>query len=422
MKFENFSHLKKVLLYGYGAEGKSSEKFLKSKFPHVQIDHFEDSSQNLDSNPKHPGFESYDVIILSPGIARSKVRNVPSEKVTSQTELFFENLSEEKRKHVIGITGTKGKSTTVKFCAEMLQNAGKKGKLGGNFGVPLLELWNDFTNGTIEWVVCELSSYQLEHLKISPGIAIFLNFFQDHLDRHGTVENYFNAKKNLWSHQKSGDTFLVPEVSRTLIGKSPVRPQFTPKISADIFPRNSIFRADHFQDNLGTVSELTKILKISEEVLRKTAKSFQGLPHRLECFAEKNGIKFFDDSISTNPDATLASANAFGKKLGSVIVGGQNRNQKFDTFFQRMAGLSAHVIVLQSEISERILQCAAKHKFSKISLAKNLPEAVKIAFAKTRKRSVCLLSPGAPSYDQFKNFAERGDQFQALVKNLPYKK
>ncbi|MCF7906155.1 UDP-N-acetylmuramoyl-L-alanine--D-glutamate ligase [Candidatus Gracilibacteria bacterium] len=412
MKFENFSSLQKILLYGYGREGQSSEQFLKSKFPHISLTIFEDK----EGLPKLD-FSSFDLILVSPGVPRKKITGVIPEKIMSQTELFFENLPEEKRKRVIGITGTKGKSTTVKFCAEMLENAGKKGAIGGNYGVPLLDLYDDFLGDTLEWIVCELSSYQLEHLKVSPHISIFLNFFPDHLDRHGTTENYFNAKKNLWSHQKSGDIFIVPEVSRTLIGKSPQNPIFAKPAPEEFFPKNSILRFLHFRQNLGAVVKLAELLQIPEEVLQKTAQKFQGLPHRLEFVAKKNDIRFYDDSISTNPDSTLASVNAFGEKLGSIILGGQDRNQKFDTLLARLKELRVQIIVLQSEISDRIFRTAEKQNIEKIILAKDIPGAVYSATQKTLKRKICLLSPAAPSYDRFKNFQEKGSVFQKEVKS-----
>ncbi|MCF7830519.1 UDP-N-acetylmuramoyl-L-alanine--D-glutamate ligase [Candidatus Gracilibacteria bacterium] len=413
MLFSNLKDSQNILLYGYGTEGKSTKKFLQKHFPELKITTFQDYKPAVN-------FVDYDLIVLSPGVPKSKVKNIPLDKITSQTELFFSNLPEEKRKKVIGITGTKGKSTTVKFCQEMLENTGHTAKIGGNYGVPLLNLFDDFLANKFEFVVAELSSYQLENLSISPGIAIFLNFFQDHLDRHHTMQNYFLAKKNLWSHQQSGDHFIVTENSRNLIGQTPQRPIFTSKIPADFFPKNSIFRAEHWLENFGTVKKLAEILNIPEEVVFGTAQNFKGLPHRLEFFKTRKDIKFYDDAISVNPDATMAAVSFLGENLGSIILGGQDRKQNFSALIAKLSALDVQIIVLESEVSESLLKNCQKNKVPQqnISVVKDLKEAVETAFAKTPPKHICLLSPAAPSYDQFKNFEEKGDLFQKLVKKF----
>jgi len=410
--FSTLKNSKKVLLYGYGVEGKSTKKFLQKHFPELKITIFNDSS-----NSSAIAEELYDLIILSPGIPRSKVKNISPDKITSQTELFFSNLPEEKRKKVIGITGTKGKSTTTKFCTEVLENAGHTVKIGGNYGIPLLDLFDDFLADKFEFIVAELSSYQLENLSVSPGIAIFLNFFQDHLDRHKTIQNYFLAKKNLWLHQRTGDWFIVTEVSRNLIGQSPQNPIFTSKLSADFFPKNSIFKAGYWLENFGTIKKLAELLNISEEIVFDTSQKFKGLPHRLEFFKTRKEIKFYDDAISVNPDATLATVTFLDKNLGSIILGGQDRQQNFSNLTKKLSSLNTYLIILKSEVSASLLKNCQKNKIpnEKISVVNNLTEAVDIAFQKTSPQHICLLSPASPSYDQFKNFEEKGALFQKLV-------
>jgi len=411
MKFKTLKDFKEILLYGYGVEGKSTKKFLQKHFPKLTITIVDDKKPAVN-------FENYDLLILSPGVPRNKVKNISPNKITSQTELFFSNLPEEKRKKIIGITGTKGKSTTTKFCAEVLENAGHTAKIGGNYGIPLLDLFDNFLADKFEFIVAELSSYQLENLSVSPGIAILLNFFQDHLDRHHTMQNYFLAKKNLWSHQQSGDSFIVTEISRNLIGQTPQKPIFTSKIPADSFPKNSIFKAGYWLENFGTIKKLAELLNIPEEIIFDTAQNFKGLPHRLEFFKTRKEIKFYDDAISVNPDATLAGITFLDKNLGSIILGGQDRKQNFSALINKLSLLNTHIIILKSEVSNLLLKNCQKNKIpkEKISVAKDLAEAVDIAFQKTPSKHICLLSPSSPSYDQFKNFKEKGDFFQKLVK------
>ncbi len=239
MKFKTLSNAKNILIYGYGVEGKSTENFLKARFP--------DSSIRLrdDAWETNPEFAEFDVIIRSPGIPRSNITGVDEEKITSQTELFFGNLTEEERRKIIGITGTKGKSTTTQFCKDLLTNAGKKVKIAGNFGIPPLGLLDDLQRGTMDFIVFEISSFQLEHLQESPHIAIFLNLFGDHLERHGTVEEYFLSKSNIFRYQRNEDFLVVPEVSGKLLEFSRGIGRFilSRELSEELFHEDSVFRA-----------------------------------------------------------------------------------------------------------------------------------------------------------------------------------
>ena len=458
MKFEKLAKAKNILIYGYGVEGKSNFTFLSQKFPEKNIEIFDENipefseSKNLKSNTSFgclggsqneccpiPGrarerdgvpFAHFDCIVTSPGIPRTKLTNVPEEKFTSNTEIFFENLPESARKKVIGISGTKGKSTTVKFCAEVLQSAEYSVKTGGNYTPPLLDLFDDFVKVGIDFLVAELSSFQLEHLKVSPHIAIFLSFFPDHIDRHGEMEKYFEAKKNLWAHQTPNDFLIVPEnlilpspFGRGAGGEGDSQLLFSHPIPSDFFPETSVFRAPHFLENFGTVVSLLNVLKVSNphEVLKKIAKKFRGLPHRLEFFAEKNGIQFFDDSIATNPESSIVAVKFFGKNLGSIILGGQFPHAKFESLLEAIRDeTDALVLLPDTEVQPKILAAAEKINFpvERIIRGKDLAEIVKRAFEKTPPHKACLLSPAAKSLDQFKNYRERGDAFKKLVREF----
>ncbi|MBT3348940.1 UDP-N-acetylmuramoyl-L-alanine--D-glutamate ligase [bacterium] len=412
MNSEKLAAAEKFWIAGHGAEGRASEKFLRKHFPAMPI-------EIVDPVREPVKFES-GIWVISPGIPRRFFENIPAENQTSGTEIFFEFLDENLRKKVIGISGTKGKSTTTKFVAEFLENAGKSAIAAGNFGVPLLEILDDFLAEKIEFVVAELSSYQLENLKISPGIAIFLNFSPDHLDRHGDAGNYFHAKSNLWQHQKSDDFLIVPENLglRFSMLKLPGRLILSRKISAKNFAETSVFRAPHFLENFGTAEVVRQILKLPETALKKTAENFIGLPHRLEFFAEKNGRKFYDDSICTNPGSAAATVKFFGGTLAAIVLGGQNRGLSYEILAEEIRKKSprALVVVLDSEISKKVLETCDAHDLE-IVRAENLDEAVKIIFEKTNSGSI-VLCPAAPSYDRWKNFHERGNAWQTAVKNF----
>jgi UDP-N-acetylmuramoyl-L-alanine---L-glutamate ligase len=414
MKFETLSNAKNILIYGYGIEGKSTENFLKCRFPDSAIRLRDDA---WDENPE---FTEFDVIIRSPGIPREKITGVGTEKITSQTELFFGNLTEDQRHKIIGITGTKGKSTTTQFCKDLLTNAGKTVKIAGNFGVPPLELMDELQRGTVDFIVFEISSFQLEYLQGSPHIAIFLNLFGDHLERHGTVEEYFLAKSNIFRYQVSEDFLIVPEVSGKLLEFSRGNGRFVlaSPLNEDSFQADSVFRALHFRQNLGTMKTLCDILKIPSITLEKTAQEFKGLEHRMELFVERNGIRFVNDSIASNPTAAMAAVRFFKNDLGSIILGGKPSGDSWEELLTIIRDETESVILLPNgESLSDILRAMENIQFptERVEQAEHLKDIVALAKKRTPQGKVCLLSPGAKSFDCFKSYREKGDIFKRLV-------
>ncbi len=422
MTFAHLQQAKHVLIYGAGTEGKSAERFLRGRFPLLEIDIHDDFDH---AHQRRLGWEKYDCIVVSAGINQANRAKIPgsvADRLTSITELFFDNLSNEQRRQVIGISGTKGKSTTTKFCAKVLEAAGYRVAIGGNFGIGFLDLYDDFVGGSYDYIVAELSSYQLESLTISPGIAIFLNFYPDHLDRHQTLDDYWAAKTHLWLHQQPGDRLIVPETWATFLATKDIGQQGqivipAPLLPTDYFPVNSIFQAPHLRENLGTVLQLAQELGISDDIVRSVARSFKGLPHRLEYVATKQGIDFYDDSISTNPDSTLPSINFFGERLGCLVIGGQDRGQDFSKLAETLRDHHVHTIVYDSEVAARLVTLLETHGASYSRIAQ-LGDFMPLVLANTPSGKICLLSCAAPSYDRFKDFAERGDLFKATVNEL----
>ncbi|MCF7812553.1 UDP-N-acetylmuramoyl-L-alanine--D-glutamate ligase [Candidatus Gracilibacteria bacterium] len=415
MKAEQLKKAKSILIYGYGVEGQSTEKFLTHHFPNLQIhifdDHREEFSRITDLN-------TFDFIFRSPGVPIRKLQNIPAEKITSQTEFFLENISEEERRKTVGITGTKGKSTTTKFCQELLQNAGKNVAIAGNFGVPPLDLLPDLPQ--YDFIIAELSSFQLEFVKQSPHIAIFLNLFPDHLERHKTVDEYFRAKSNLWRHQQEEDVLIVPEKTGLKIDFSWIHARLvlSPPLPKSIFPENSVFRADHFRENLGTIQSLCEILKISEEIVEKTARNFKGLPHRMELFAEKNGVRFVNDSIASNQGASLAAVKFFKNDLGSILLGGRPSGDNWNCLLTFLKDETESLLLLpDGESFDAITQTLRDIQFpeKRILHRQNFEDIVRTGISMTPKGKICLLSPGAKSFDLFADYQERGNTFKSIV-------
>jgi UDP-N-acetylmuramoyl-L-alanine---L-glutamate ligase len=412
MKLAQLQSAQTILIYGYGVEGKSTERFLQKRYPKAHIDILDNNIPEFKAAKK---LVNYDVLILSPSVPRGLLKGVLPEKITSQTEIFFDNLFEKHRRKVIGITASKGKSTTATFCAKMLGHAGFEVELGGNFGKTFLELFDDFMDDKYDFVVAELSSFQLENLKVSPGIAIFLNIFPEHLDYHNSFDKYFEAKKNLWTHQSSNDLFIVPEISMQLIGNHHGAVYFAPPMVEEYLPNDSIYRARHFRQNLGAIVKLAQLLEIPEKVVQETAQNFEGLPHRLEFFAKRKGIQFCNDSTASNIYATLAGIKALGGNIGSIILGGRNPNVNYKPLIDGILEYArqAHVIIMDTEVKEAIIS-AIKGRSLQYDIAADLPEVMQQVFEKTPENTVCLFSPAAKP-DWFKSSYDRGERFKREV-------
>ncbi|MCF7917525.1 UDP-N-acetylmuramoyl-L-alanine--D-glutamate ligase [Candidatus Gracilibacteria bacterium] len=422
MKFSLLASNAKILIYGYGDEGRSTEKFFKENYPQFKISLFDENKTEPEFLKPGFKFQDFDLIVRSPGVPREKI-DAPTNKITSQVELFFENLSESERQKTIGITGTKGKSTTTKFCAELLQNTGRTVAIAGNFGVPPLDVLPAFQKGEYDFVILELSSFQLEHLSNSPHIAILLNLYRDHLERHQTVEKYHAAKSNLFRHQHADDFLIVPEETGAFLDMTLFKGRciFSSTIQESLFPETSVFRALHFRQNFGTMKSLCDILKIPETLLQKTAHEFQGLPHRMEIFTEKNGIQFVNDSIASNPSASLAAVKFFGKKLGSIILGGRPSGDSWTELLQVIKTQTNALVLLPDGDSLEVIQktlADIQFPHQRVIHQKNFEEIVEAGLSHTPKGKVCLLSPGAKSFDKFPNYKEKGNTFKKLVNAL----
>lgn len=417
MKLNDLLQARNILIYGFGIEGRAAKQFLDRHAPQAAV------TIHVDADPTYntqKAWQNFDVVVLSSGIPRTKIPAAFQGRVTSNVDLFFDNLPEEIRRKTIGITGTKGKSTTAKFCGELFQKAGKRTVLAGNYGVGLLSILEDAMQGTYDFIVIELSSYQLEYISISPGIAIFLNLYPDHLDRHLTIENYQAAKMNIWRHQRPGDLLIFPESWRAFAeanraGQESQTVLFAPPLDGDLFPSGSVFRAPYLRANLGTIAVLARRLKLPETALARTARDFIGLPHRLEKVASVNGITFYDDAISTNPDSTLPTVIFLNNRLGSIILGGQDRGQDFTKLVDTLVEQKVAVIVYDSETAPRLRELFSRAGYRSVSFIKHFKDAVAKALEVTPAGMICLLSTAAPSYDRFNNFEEQGNRFKQAV-------
>lgn len=388
-KFEN----KRVLIWGYGREGQSTERFLKECCNAKSVDVFEGKRDGIDE-------DKYDFIIKSPGI----VMHEDNPKYTSQTELFLEEFKDR----VIGITGTKGKSTTSSMLYHVLSKClDKKVILLGNIGAPCLDYFSEIDEDTA--VVFEMSCHQLAHTQFSPHVAVFLNLYEEHLDYYGTFERYYNAKKNVTNYQDEDDYFYVGEDVPEFETKAQtlrILKKDTMDFEMNILGWHNAYNAT-FVWNIAT-----GVYGLSSESVIEAINSFEGLSHRLQKVGTFDGITYYDDSISTIPKAAIAALGAV-PNAQTILIGGMDRGICYDELTDFIKYNRQYKYILMYASGERMYQLLKG--FDNCYYEENLQDAVQLAKTITDKGHACILSPAAASYGYFKNFEERGDVFQSYV-------
>jgi len=409
-----FSGVNNILILGYGREGKSTKKYVEKKYPNLKID-----IADVKFGKKYLNDQGdYDLIIKTPGIAKRFVKN----NYTTATNIFFSEIK-NRGNRVVGITGTKGKSTTAQLLYEILKTAGKNVKIMGNIGDPmLLALLGPVKKDEI--FILELSSFQLDDINFSPNISVITNLFADHMDYHLGVENYYNAKKNIINFQNHKDIFVYNPKYKKLVSwaknssSKPVPFIRNTPISVSEIP----LIGEHNRENIGAAITVAKILSVSDKAIKKAIKNFTGLSHRLEFVGEFSDIKFYDDAISTTPESTIEAIKSL-KKVDTIFLGGEDRGYNFSKLAKIIGKYKIKNIVFFPDSGQKIMDSLLSNNFSykkklNILRTKSMQKAVKFAFKFTEKGGICLLSCASPSYSLWKNFEEKGNQFQSMVKKL----
>ena len=398
---------KKVLILGYGKEGVSSHDFLNKFVPSAKITVADKTNYDIKGVKSCFG-EDYlkacdkaDIIIKSPGIMLGG-HNYEN-KLTSQTELFLSAYSEK----TIGITGTKGKSTTTALIYHCLKENGKNAVLLGNIGIPPLSVVENLSGDEI--FVFEMSCHQLEFAKTSPHISVFTNLYNEHLDYYKTFEKYKNAKDNIYKHQREND-FLIHNSAIDINAASVKIP-----VSYNGERFETVLKGEHNMYNIKLCAEVCKLFGIATE---ETVKSFKGLPHRLEFAGNCGGINYYNDSISTIPETTMAAVKCF-EHVDTLLLGGMDRGVPYNELCGFLKTAEVDNIICMYELGGRIFDML-KYSGKRVIKAADLKEAVEYAKKITPENGVCLLSPAAASYGYFKNFEERGEEFCRLINIKPF--
>jgi len=446
----------KIAIAGYGVEGRASLKYFRRKYPRAE---FLIVDQNDIKNPAddiivHTGTNVFserlndvNLVIRTPSIAPYHIHTLG--KIWSATNEFFAECPAP----IIGVTGTKGKGTTCSLIASILQQAGQTVHLVGNIGVPALDVLPKIKKDDI--VVYELSSFQLWDLEKSPHIAVVLMIEPDHLNVHTDFADYLNAKKNIRRHQGISDECIyhptnkyAREVAAAPLDKSngakcnhgdalDFAQRYAIADDDQVYVQDGYFCVQNRQicstshlrlpgahnlDNacaaMSAVTELN--IEVTNEQYAKGLEGFTGLPHRLKFVAEKDGIKYYDDSISTTPGSAIAALRSFTESK-ILIIGGASKGADYAGLAQEIAIQNMRAVILigsnVDELAEVLCRQKVMCEIVKLGMA-TMTGIIEAARRKAQSGDVVILSPAAASFDQYKNYVDRGDQFVSSVKAL----
>lgn len=444
---------KNIAIVGFGVEGVSLLHFAQSQnvariavFSEKELlPEFREVLENQRDVPvsvgPFPSLADYDVIFRSPSISPTRPAFLAAKEkgktVTSVTNLFFSLCPCP----VIGVSGTKGKGTTASLIYEMLKNDGKDAYLGGNIGVPPLDFLSKLTPQSV--VVLELSSFQLWDAEMSPHISVLVMVTQEHLDVHADTQEYITAKSHLFSNQQDGDFAIInwDYPNGQVIGTSVRVPLYKTSIHHEYSPgcfvkdKTIVFSTEGREERIIPVDEIfipgthnwqnacsavaaAKLAGVSTEAIFQTLQTFHGLIHRLEFVREIGGVRYFDDSFSTTPETAGAAIAAFSEPK-VVILGGSSKNSDFAELGKMLSeSQSIRGIIGIGTEWPRIKSTITQPDIPMIEGTKTMEEIVAAARGIAQSGDVVILSPACASFDMFKNYKDRGDQFKRIVNSL----
>ena len=358
-------------------------------------------------NEEETLLQGIDLVVKSPGVPgetllvdRARSRDVP---VWSEIELGARLLPNP----ILGVTGTNGKTTTSELLGAVFRSAGRSVEVAGNVGRPLTSLVGAVSSDT--WVVCELSSFQLEDVHtLKPEIAVLLNLEPDHLDRHGTYEQYSDTKLRIFERQSSDDVAVVPRQFGDVPGQAR-RVEFA---SGDALPAEPRIPGPHNRENAAAATAAARAAGIDDAAIAEALETFEGVPHRIELVRELRGVRYVNDSKATNVAAALRALASFPDARLHVILGGRGKRESYAPLAAAFKEKDRAYVI--GEAADEI-QRAFVDAGVELLRAGDLATAVHDAAAASETGDVVLLSPACASFDQFRDFEARGDAFRALV-------
>jgi UDP-N-acetylmuramoylalanine--D-glutamate ligase len=384
----------RALVYGLARSGAAAAAALEARGDDVvRVDRDNEDDVGL--------LSGVDLLVKSPGVpgerplvVAARERGIP---VWSEVELGWHLLAP---RPFIGVTGTNGKTTTTELLGAIFRAAGRPVAVAGNVGTPLSSV--DATEDA--WIVCELSSFQLEDVhELTCEVAVLLNLEPDHLDRHGTFERYRDAKLRIFERARHK---IVPQG----FGLDGI--DFS---ADDALPAEPLMPGHHNRENAAAATAAARAARIDDEAIAEALRTFRGVPHRLELVRERDGVRWVNDSKATNTAAARRGVAAYDAPL-RLILGGRAKGEDFAPFARELPPNVASVYLV-GEASDELAAAfdAAGRAYRR---AETLARAVELAAADAQPGDVVLLSPACASYDQYSDFEQRGEDFRRLVANL----
>jgi UDP-N-acetylmuramoylalanine--D-glutamate ligase len=441
---DTLSSNRQILILGFGREGKSTYRYFRQMFPERLI-YIADENPEIADNEEiindkniifqtdsecYKNLEKFDLIIKTPGIPLRKLNNVSRSVLTSQTDIFLQQYY----KQTTGVSGTKGKSTTASLLYHLYKESGKNVLLAGNIGIPVFDLISQITADTK--IIMELSAHQGEILSRAPSTMILLNIFQEHLDHFGEFSKYKDAKLNFCFRQAAGDTYIfyaddpiLKRCKKAVSGVNSVGISSTDRGAEVFFSKEEIRGLDfHLQDpvctlkgshnliNIAAAVTAARLGGVSSQQSADALLTFSPLQHRLEYVGKVGNLIFYNDSISTVPEAAIAAMEALGN-IQYIILGGFDRGIDYSLLVKYLSEKHQIRILTTGEAGAKIktLALSAGIPDSRIYSCNNMSECVTYVAKSEPVNGVCLLSPAASSYDRYKNFEERGNHYKELV-------
>lgn len=390
-----------IAIIGYGVEGKETHNYLKKYYPGYALGIIDqqDGPDYLDRQA------DYDIAIKTPGIPKEEI-TIP---YTTATNIFFSHVKGEYR--TIGITGTKGKSTTSSLIHALCVAAQKDTYLLGNIGQPLLSLFvQDKPLGRDAYLVLELSSYQLDDCEYSPDCAVVLNLYSDHMSYHGSIERYHEAKRAIVAHQYASDAFFCLNGSKACAWDTKAQHHI---VEDCIVPKDIALLGDHNIANICVAKAVNDYFKCaSDQQYREVVSNFKPLPHRLNNIGEFKGITFYDDALSTTPESTIAALEAL-EGVHTILLGGEDRGYDFERLVDVLIDKKVQNIVLFPETGKRIKPLLPSNV--NVFETNSMEEAIQWVYTVTQSGGICLLSTASPSFSLWKDYKEKGTKFREFV-------
>lgn len=419
---------KEILILGFGREGRSTYSLIRRHLPKKRLLIADIREFKINDDPYAEAFfgENYldslkncDFCIKSPGIPLKGVKVPANCRVSCQTDLFLRFAE----CITIGISGTKGKTTTSTLIYKILREAGLDVSLIGNIGVPVFE---DISASESKIAVIELSSHQLQYTLSSPHIAVLTNIYEEHLDHYDRgFMGYVDAKLNIVRHQNADDVFIYnadqgfdsfTDINTIKSKKYPVSVNTNDAFLSSLASISPHLKGKHNLQDIFFAVTAAREFGVTDGAVISALKKYEGIEHRMEFVGTYGGVDFYNDSIATIPRAVLCAIEALGN-VGTLIIGGYDRGLSYEEFAEELTAKNIKNIICLPEtghITGKLLEKSGCT--SNIVYTEDLPEAVKTSFALTPRGMSCIMSPAASSYNVYRDFEEKGNHFKQLVK------